>query len=63
VVGFLYGIFYIVNDFDKKKLNEKGADFEIKKAHDIEQRLDDVKGIDEIKGEINDLIRMIKNPA
>jgi ATP-dependent metalloprotease len=62
VVGFLYGIFYIVNDFDTKKLNEKGADFEIKKAHDIKQRLDDVKGIDEIRSEIKDLIKMIKNP-
>jgi ATP-dependent Zn protease len=37
--------------------------FEIKRAKDVEQRLDDVKGIDEIKGEINDLIKMIKNSA
>ena len=37
--------------------------FEIKRAKDVEQRLDDVKGIDEIKGEINDLIKMIKNTS
>jgi len=39
-----------------------GSAFEIKKAHDVNNRLDDVKGIDEIKNEISDLIRMIKNP-
>lgn len=37
--------------------------FEIKKAEEVEQRLDDVKGIDEIKAEINDLIKMIKNSS
>lgn len=39
-----------------------GSNFEIKKAKDVEARLDDVKGIDEIRGEISDLVRMIKNP-
>ena len=39
-----------------------GSNFEIKKAKDVEQRLDDVKGIDEIKDEINNVIAMIKNP-
>jgi ATP-dependent metalloprotease len=39
-----------------------GSNFEIKKAKDVEQRLDDVKGIDEIRDEIKNLIRMIKNP-
>ena len=38
------------------------ANFEFKHAKDIEQRLADVKGVDEIKGEIEDLIKMIKNP-
>ncbi len=33
--------------------------FEVKVAADIEQRLDDVKGIDEIKLEIENLIKMI----
>lgn len=41
--------------------NNEKFKFEMKKAHDVEQRLDDVKGIDEIKGEVNDLIKMIKN--
>lgn len=37
--------------------------FEIKKAKDVEQRLSDVKGMSEIKDEINDLINMIKNTS
>ena len=37
--------------------------FEIKRANDVEQRLDDVKGIDEIRDEIKDLINMIKNTS
>lgn len=36
--------------------------FDIKMANKIEQRLDDVKGIDEIKDEIWNVIRIIKNP-
>ena len=39
-----------------------GGKFEIKKAGELNQRLDDVKGIDEIKDEINNVIAMIKNP-
>lgn len=35
--------------------------FEFKKSEDIKERLDDVKGIDEIKDEILNLIRMIKD--
>ena len=34
----------------------------MKKATDISQRLDDVKGIDEIKEEIQNLIKMVKDP-
>jgi ATP-dependent Zn protease len=37
--------------------------FEIKKAKDVEQRLDDVKGINEIKDEVTDLIKMIQNTS
>ena len=33
--------------------------FDIKKATSIEQRLDDVKGIDEIKDEIQNIIKVI----
>ena len=43
------------------KMGEKYK-FEIKTAKDIDQRLDDVKGIDEIKEEITNLIKMIKEP-
>ena len=39
-----------------------GKNFEIKKAVDVSERLDDVKGIDEIRDEIKNLIKMIKNP-
>jgi ATP-dependent Zn protease len=35
---------------------------EIKTAKDITQRLSDVKGVDEIKHEVEDLIKMLKNP-
>ena len=41
--------------------NNDKMNFEIKRAKDIEQRLADVKGIDEIRDEIQDLIKMIKN--
>jgi len=36
--------------------------FEVKKAGDIKTRLDDVKGIDEIKSEVRNIINMLKNP-
>ena len=36
--------------------------FDLKKANDIPQKLSDVKGIDEIKEEIENVIKMIKNP-
>ena len=36
--------------------------FDIKNAKSIEQRLDDVKGIDEIKDEIQNIIKVIQNP-
>jgi ATP-dependent Zn protease len=44
--------------FDGKNLMDNYK-FEIKKAKDIDQRLDDVKGIDEIKEEIENLIKML----
>ena len=60
VIGiFIYGIQHIMLK-DRNKM-EKG-DFEFKQASEIDTRLDDVKGIDEIKKEIRDLIRMLKNP-
>lgn len=36
--------------------------FEVKKADEISTWLDDVKGIDEIKDEIKNIIKMLKNP-
>ena len=42
-------------------LNQKN-EFEFKKSEEITERLDDVKGIDEIKDEITNLIRMIRDP-
>ena len=44
------------------KSPDEAMKFEIKMAEDIEQKLDDVKGIDEIKEEVVNLIKMIKDP-
>lgn len=60
--------FFILTYFSLKlleTLNRKIAEefkFEIKNAKDIDQRLDDVRGIDEIKEEIMNIIKMIKDP-
>lgn len=35
--------------------------YEIVSSKDIKERLDDVKGLDEVKGEIKELIHMIKH--
>ena len=48
----------IFKNFDQKSLYESYK-FDIKRAKDIDQRLDDVKGIDEIKEEIENVIKMI----
>ena len=40
----------------------KDSKFDIKKAKDMPQRLNDVKGIDEIKEEIENLIKMVRDP-
>ena len=54
-------VMMVFHNFDNKSMLE-GYKFEIKKAKDISQRLDDVKGIDEIKEEILNLIKMLKEP-
>ena len=60
IIGiFIYGIQSIMLK-DRNKM-EKG-DFEFKQASEIDTKLDDVKGIDEIKKEIKELIRMLKYP-
>ena len=49
-----------------KNLNSRSLldqyNFDFKKSEDMEQRLSDVKGIDEIKDEITNVIKMVKNP-
>lgn len=36
-----------------------GYNFDLRKANSIEQRLSDVKGIDEIKEEVENVIKMV----
>jgi len=57
---FMYLFTYLVNSA-QNKMGEKYK-FEVKTAADISQRLDDVKGMDEIKEEIINLIKMVKDP-
>jgi ATP-dependent metalloprotease len=42
--------------------NSFNSQFDFKKAKDVSTRLADVKGIDEIKQEIDDLVKQIQNP-
>jgi ATP-dependent Zn protease len=51
----------IFKNFDNKSFYENYK-FDIKKAKDISQRLEDVKGIDEIKEEVENLIKMVRDP-
>lgn len=50
-----------VNHFAVKAIRSQqmSKKIEVKKAEDIEQRLDEVKGIDEIKDEISNIIKII----
>lgn len=51
LLGAFYGLVVYLEPFAKTELGGSGNDkfkFEIKKAQDVEQRLSDVKGIDEI---------------
>jgi hypothetical protein len=52
------GAMMLIRQFDSKSLLDNYK-FEIKKAKDMHQRLSDVKGVDEIKEEIENLIKMI----
>lgn len=62
--GFAFGLsgalFYFI--LGQNGLGDMNNKFEIKKAEHIEQRLDDVKGIDEIRDEILNIIKIIKSP-
>lgn len=51
LVAFALILMMMLKNFDSKSLLDNYK-FEIKKAHDMHQRLDDVKGVDEIKEEI-----------
>lgn len=55
-----YGFTWLIKNA-QDKMGDKYK-FEVKNAGDINQRLDDVKGIDEIKEEIQNLIKMVKDP-
>ncbi|CDW81299.1 atp-dependent metalloprotease family protein [Stylonychia lemnae] len=55
------GMMMVFRNFDSKSLLDNYK-FDTKKAKDISQRLDDVKGIDEIKEEVENLIKMIREP-
>ena len=54
-------IILIFKNYDQKSIVENYK-FEMKKAKDIHSKLDDVKGIDEIRSEIDNLIKMIRDP-
>ncbi len=61
-LGCAFFVFTLIfKNFDNKNLLDNNK-FDIKKAKDMPQRLSDVKGIDEIKQEIDDLIKMVREP-
>ena len=61
-LGCAFFIFTLIfKNFDNKSFMDNNK-FDIKKSKDMTQRLSDVKGIDEIKDEITNLIKMIKEP-
>jgi ATP-dependent metalloprotease len=43
-------------------IGDMAGKFDFKTAKDISQRLDDVKGMDEIRDEVENVIRIVKNP-
>ena len=58
-LGVLWGLtFYFIQAVLQDGMTKMNK-FDIKKATSIEQRLDDVKGIDEIKDEIQNIIKVI----
>jgi len=62
LVVFALAIMMVFRNFDSKSLLDNYK-FEIKKSKDMKQRLSDVKGVDEIKEEIENLIKMIQDPS
>lgn len=63
IIGLtLVCIQYLMRDFGNNEQFGGNMKFEIKTAKDIEQRLSDVKGIDEISEEVKNIIKLVKNP-
>lgn len=63
--AFIYLMYYMYTylvDNANSMFGSSKQKFDIMKSGDVNQRLDDVKGIDEIKEEIVNLINMIKDP-
>jgi ATP-dependent Zn protease len=56
-------VYYVLEYYNYgQNLFEEKFKFELKTATDIKTRLSDVKGVDEIKEEVEDLIKMLKDP-
>jgi len=61
ILGVCLGaVYYFTIVYNNQEPFGNKLKFEIKTAKDISQRLDDVKGIDEIKDEVVNIIRMIQ---
>ncbi len=60
VAGIIVAAYTYMGDMGRDLMNVK---FDFKMAKSNDQRLDDVKGMDEIKDEITNVIRIIKNPS
>jgi len=60
IAAYVAGYYYF-EPFKNADFNSEKFKFDIKKAQDVTQRLDDVKGVDEIRDEVKDLIKMIKH--
>jgi ATP-dependent metalloprotease len=59
-LAFYWTIKYFFVDLNLGGLSN--SKFEIKTPKDIKQKLDDVRGIDEIKEELENVIKMLQNP-
>lgn len=58
---FVFIATMIIKNINSRSLMDM-YNFDMKKANDIKQRLSDAKGIDEIKEEVENVIKMVKNP-
>lgn len=53
---------YVMENLKLDDIIDKKFKFEVKSAREVKTRLSDVKGIDEIKAEVEDLIKMLTQP-